>query len=190
MNRIKWSRLIFTFAILIALSFGLAYLIQSINTRLQIPLDEFAWLTYLIVFITTLICNITIIVPIPIAIAIMIAAATIWNPLLTALSASIGGAIGELSGYYAGYLGKKLAISDGMVWYDTIVRWMNKYGLWAVFFLALQPVLPFDIAGLVAGASKLSLRKFLVVLWVAKFIKYSLLVYSAIGIIKWLPLPP
>jgi len=189
MNQIKWPRLIFTFVILIALSFGLSYLIQAICAHLQIPLDEFAWLTYLIVFLTTLVCNITIIIPIPIAVAIMIAAATVWNPLLVALAASIGGAIGELSGYYAGYLGKKLAIADGMIWYDTTVRWMNKYGLWAVFFLALQPILPFDIAGLVAGASRLSLRKFLAVLWAAKFIKYSLLAYSAAGIINWLPIP-
>ena len=42
----------------------------------------------------------------------MIAAATKWDPLLAAFSASIGDSIGELSGYFAGYLGRKVVILE------------------------------------------------------------------------------
>lgn len=83
----------------------------------------------------------------------MIATATRWNPLLVSLFASLGGALGELSGYYAGYLGKKIAIAEHIKGYDKVAGWINKYNLWAIFFLALQPILPFDISGMVAGAN-------------------------------------
>jgi uncharacterized membrane protein YdjX (TVP38/TMEM64 family) len=33
--------------------------------------------------------------------------------------------------------------------------WMRRYGAWAIFFLAFQPILPFDIGELIAGASRM-----------------------------------
>ena len=117
----------------------------------------------------------------------MIAAATKWDPVLISFSASIGGTIGELSGYYAGYLGKKLAIAEDMPGYKRIASWTHRYGLWAIFLLAVQPILPFDIAGLVAGATKMPLRKFLTTLWIGKFIKYLLFSYFGTRLIHLLP---
>jgi len=186
-NQIKWLRLTTLLIGLIALSFGVAYLLQDLGVRLHIPLGELAWLAYLSVFGTTLVCNFTIIAPVPVATAIMIAAATRWNPVMVALAASIGGTLGELSGYYAGYLGKRIAITEHMGGYNKVADWMNRYGLWAVFFLAFQPVLPFDIGGLVAGASRMPLQKFLPALWAGKFLKYIILCYSGIGLIQFLP---
>jgi membrane protein YqaA with SNARE-associated domain len=77
------------------------------------------------------------------------------------LSASIGGTLGELSGYYAGYLGRRIAMSEYMVGYDKIASWMRRYNVWAIFFLAFQPLLPFDIGGLIAGASRMPMYRFL-----------------------------
>ena len=171
----------------IALSFGVAYLLQDLGARFNLPLDELAWLAYLSVFGTTLVCNSTIIVPVPVATAIMIATATRWDPIAVAFFASIGGTLGELSGYYAGYLGKRIAVDERMVGYDRVADWMHRYGLWAIFLLALQPVLPFDVGGLVAGASKMPLYKFLPALWAGKFLKYIALCYSGIGLIHFLP---
>ena len=172
---------------LIALSFGVAYLLQDLGTRLNIPLGGLAWLAYLSVFGTTLVCNFTIIAPVPVATAIMIATATRWNPVMVALAASIGGTLGELSGYYAGYLSKRIAIAEHMAGYNKVVDWMNRYGLWAVFFLAFQPVIPFDIGGLVAGGARMPLQKFLPALWAGKFPKYIIICYSGIGLIHFLP---
>jgi uncharacterized membrane protein YdjX (TVP38/TMEM64 family) len=107
---------------LITFSFGLAYLLQELWVCTQLPLDEFAWLACLSVFGVTLVCNLTIIVPVPVAAAIMIAAATRWDPILVSLSASIGGTLGELSGYYAGYLGRRIAMSEYMVGYGKIAK--------------------------------------------------------------------
>ncbi|MBW2342037.1 MAG: VTT domain-containing protein [Deltaproteobacteria bacterium] len=186
-NQVNWLRLAMSLIGLIGLSFGLAYLLQDLGTCFHLPLNELVWLAYLSVFATTLVCNFTIIAPVPIATAIMIAAATRWNPIMVALAASIGGTLGELSGYYAGYLGKKIAVAEHMGGYNRVEDWMNQHGLWAIFFLALQPVIPFDIGGLVAGAARMPLQKFLPALWAGKLIKYIILCYSGIGLINFLP---
>ena len=133
--------------------------------RFYLPLDEFAPLAYLSVLATTLVCNLTVIVPVPVATSIMIATATSWNPVMVVLAASIGGTLGELSGYYAGYLGKRIAISEQVAAYNKVADWMNRYGIWAISFLAFQPVIPFDVAGLVAGAAKMPMCKFFPALW-------------------------
>ncbi len=190
-ERINWRRLAITIVALIALSFGLAYLFQLLWESLQ--LDRFIaleWLAYLVVFLTSLASNLTIIAPVPFAISIMIAAATRWNPALVALFASIGGTLGELSGYYAGRLGRKIAIPEAAMWHSRFEDWINRYGVWAIFVLAVQPVLPFDVAGLVAGAARMPVRKFLIGLWAGRFIKYLIFAFAGAGLISHLPFIP
>ena len=185
-SQVNWRGLVISLVSLIAISFGLAYLFQSLGERFPLPLDKFAWLAYLIVFGTTLLCNFTIIAPVPLAASLMIAAATEWNPVMIALVGSIGGTLGELSGYYAGYLGKKIAIAEYMAGYDRFAGWMQRYGVWAISLLAFQPIIPFDIGGMIAGAARMPLRKFLPALWAGKFPKYVILCYSGIGLIQFL----
>ena len=185
--RIHWIKLTVAFIILIALSFGLSYLLQNLVAKAQFALRDFGWLAYLIVFGTSLVSNLTIIAPVPFAVSIMVAAATEWNPVLIALLAGIGGGIGELSGYYAGYFGRKIAISDGMIGRGRIEGWIQRYGAWAIFVIALQPVIPFDIGGLIAGAAKMPVRKFLPALIAGRFIKYTILIYAGLGLINFLP---
>jgi len=186
-EQVHWLRLAISLAVLIGLSFGLMWLLQEVTTLFHLPLDRFAWLAYLNVFISTLVCNLTVIAPVPIATSIMIAAASRWNPVMVALAASMGGTLGELSGYYAGYLGKRIAVNEHVAGYHRVAGWMNHYGIWAISFLAFQPVIPFDIAGLVAGAAKMPMYKFLPALWAGKFPKYIVLCYSGIGLLHFLP---
>jgi len=185
--QVHWLRLTIIFIGFIVVSFALAYFLQHLLLTFRLPLHHFAWLAYLVVFATSLVANLTIIAPVPFAATIMIAAATTWNPLLIALVASIGGTLGELSGYYAGYLGKKIAIPENVVWYGRIERWIQRYGAWAIFFIALQPIIPFDIGGLIAGAAKMPLHKFLPALWGGKFPKYIFLTYIGLGLFHFIP---
>jgi uncharacterized membrane protein YdjX (TVP38/TMEM64 family) len=185
--RIHWVRLSLTFLGVLALSFGFAFLIQHLLSKASIPIYKFAWLAYLLVFVMSIVANLSVIVPVPFGLSIMIAAATKWNPVLIVLAGSAGGAIGELSGYLAGYLGNKLAIPENTAFYQRIERWVLRYGVWAIFFLALQPVIPFDVGGFIAGTTRMPLRKFLPALWLGKLPKYLVLVYTGIGIINFLP---
>ena len=56
--------------------------------------------------------SLTIVAPVSIGASIMVSAATLYPPALVALFAAVGGCLGELSGYYAGSLGKKVAIPE------------------------------------------------------------------------------
>jgi len=184
----NWLRLTLLLIGFIAISFGLTYLLRDIGTLLYLPLDELAWLAYLSIFGATLVCNLTIIAPTPpITISMMIAASSSWDPALVALAASIGGTLGELSGYYAGYLGKKIAIAEHVAGYNRVAGWMHQYGMWAILFLAFQPVVPFDLGGLVAGGARMPLWKFLPALWAGKFLKYIIICYFGLGLIRLLP---
>ncbi len=186
-SQVHWVRLVIAVFGLVILSFGLAYLLHRLVNRLNLPMYDLAYLAYAVVFATTLVSNLTIIAPVPFAVSIMIALATKWNPALIALAASIGGTIGELSGYYAGYLGRKLAISDNVFGHSQVERWIQRYGPWAIIFLAFQPIIPFDIGGMVAGAARMPIHKFLLALWAGKFPKYLILTYTGLGFIHFIP---
>jgi uncharacterized membrane protein YdjX (TVP38/TMEM64 family) len=186
-SQVHWTRLIITIAVFIGLSFGLAALLSFIKSRLDINLLEFELLAYGSVFIATMVANATIVAPVPFAIAIMLSAARDFNPIIVALCAATGGTIGELSGYYAGRLGRKIAIPESIVGYQKVERWVNKYGFWAITVLAFQPVIPFDIGGMVAGVAKMPLYKFMPALWIGKFPKYIILLYVGLGIFNFLP---
>jgi membrane protein YqaA with SNARE-associated domain len=188
-SQVHWLRLVIAFAGLIAISFGFAALLSFAKARLDFNLFQFEFLAYFSVFATALLANLTIFAPVPFAIAIMATAARDFNPLLVAFFASIGGSLGELSGYYAGRLGQKMAIPDSIIGYRKVEYWINKYGFWAIAVIAFQPVIPFDIGGLIAGAAQMPIQKFLSALWIGKFPKYVLLTYAALGIINFLPLP-
>jgi membrane protein YqaA with SNARE-associated domain len=186
-SQVHWLKLVIAIAGLILLSFAFSALLQFLKSRLNLNLYEFELLAYGSVFIAALLANMTIIAPVPFAVAIMATAAKDFNPILVALCAATGGSLGELSGYYAGRWGKKIAIPDSIVGYKKVEHWINKYGFWAITVLAFQPVIPFDVGGLVAGVTRMPLHKFLPALWIGKFPKYVLLTYAGLGLINFLP---
>ena len=186
-RRKRWLKTAVYGLALVGLSIGLVYLLRYLLAHFDISVQEYATTAYLVVFATSLVCNASIFVPVAIHIFVMIAVASTWNPLVTALVASVGGALGEITGYYAGYLGKRIAIPKNTPGYSKLVHWMDRYGPLAVFLISLQPILPFDVAGLLAGASRMPLWKFLLACWAGKFPKYILLCYFSTQILQFLP---
>ncbi len=186
-SRIHWPKLAITIFVAVTLSFGLAYLLQSFLTKYDFPLYKFEWLAYSVIFGIALVTNLSILVPVPIIISIMLAAAAIWNPILIALFGSMGGTIGEISGYYAGYLGKKIAIPGESVWYKRVEHWIQRWGIWAIFFVSLQPIIPFDVGGIIAGATRMPLHKFLPAVWLGKLLRYAAVIYAGLGLIHFMP---
>lgn len=163
----KWLRTAVLVISIVSLSVGLVYLLRYLETYLRVSLEGFAPWAYLIVFVATLLSSSTIIIPAPGAL-IMLAAAAKWNPAIVAVVGSVGGTLGELTGYYAGHLVRKAIITEHAERYNQAVGWMNRYGLRAVFFFALVPILLFDLVGLVAGTLKLPVGKFLAACWAGR----------------------
>ena len=192
-RRNKWLLATVYAVIILGLSFGLYFLLQYLRARFDLSVEGLTTTAYLIVFVVTLVSNASIIVPVPIFVGIMIAAANVmaeispWGPVLVALTASTAGTLGEMTGYYAGYIGKRIIVTEATPGYEKLVGWMKRHGMLAVFLLSLQPILPFDIAGLVSGVSRIALWKFLLPCWAGKFPKYLVGCYFGATFLNLLP---
>lgn len=185
-KRINWLKFTIVVVVAIVLSIGLTYLLKNQLARYDLSNLHNSFVVYLALFGIAILVNLSF-VPVPVAISLMIALSATFNPLLVALVASLGACIGEMSGYVIGYLGKKVAIPEGLVGYESVHRWVEKFGVWAIAFLSFQPVLPIEVGGIVAGASRMLVYKFLPALWLGKFPKYLILIYAGDILIKILP---
>jgi uncharacterized membrane protein YdjX (TVP38/TMEM64 family) len=146
---------------------GITVYIYSIRDRVE----EFSAFGYPGIFLIALLANATILIPAP-GIAIIYAMGAIFNPLGVGLAAGTGGAIGELSGYLAGFSGQ--AVIERTDIYDRIQPWVNRYGGWAILVLSAIPNPFFDAAGIAAGIAKMPIRTFLFFVWIGQLIKMTL----------------
>lgn len=121
-------------------------------------IQELAAYGYAAVFLVGLLSNATIILPVP-GLAVSSVLGGVFNPWLVGLVAGVGQALGELSGYLLGYSGQTL-VSDRPL-YSRIQGWMRRYGVWVIFVLAVIPNPVFDIGGMMAGALRFPVWKFL-----------------------------
>ena len=183
---IRWQRLAVTVALFAVVSLALGVVLSRYLSSLSADIFGNAWLAYGGVFIISLLVNASSL-PLPFAVSIMIAMSVHWNPVLVALFASLGAGFGELSGYYAGYLGKKVAIPEETPGYKTVKNWIGRYGWLAIALLSFQPIIPFEIGGLLAGVTRMPVRKFLPALWLGRFPKYILFIYGGEAVIRLIP---
>jgi membrane protein YqaA with SNARE-associated domain len=138
---------------------------------------------YFGVFVVSLLSSATVLIPVP-GIVIFVPLLLTLNPVLVGVVGAAGSIIGECTAWAAGRSGSDLA-SKGKT-YVRVERWMKKRGSLIVFLFAALPILPMDVAGIVAGALRYPLWKFVVVGFGGKIIKYvSLMLIAAWGV-KWL----
>jgi len=198
LKRKGWLRTALYVLVLVAISVGLYLLLEFLVAHFNIPIQRLGPVAYLAVFGITLAANAAIIIPVYFHVSIMITVSKMmtevwpWGFVIVALVASIGGTLGELSGYYAGYLGKRIVNMENAPGYKRFVDWMRRYGPWGILFISLQPILPFDVAGILAGISRMSVWKFLLPCWGGKFPKYLLGCYLGGAFLEalWRLLPP
>ena len=127
-------------------------------------LSKYGGLKYVGVFIISAAASATIVIPVP-GLAMTSAfgafSSNAWDPLWFGVSSGLGATLGEFTGYMLGYSGRMAIPYTGT--YERIVGWMQKWGSWTIFALALLPNPLFDIAGLAAGILKYPAWKFLLV---------------------------
>lgn len=158
---------------------GITIYIYSIREHV----DEFATYGYQGIFLVMLMANATVIIPAP-GVAVVFAMGNVFNPILVALAAGTGGAIGELSGYLAGFSGQ--AIVENTQTYNRVYPWVRKYGVWAILVLSAIPNPFFDLAGIAAGVAKIPVWKFLLFCWVGQLIKMAMFAYAGAYSIDWI----
>ena len=117
---------------------------------------------------------ITVLLPAP-GIAVVFAMGGVFNPIGVGLAAGAGGALGELSGYLAGFSGQ--AVIERADIYDRMVQWMQRNGDWTILLLAAMPNPFFDITGIAAGALKMPVWRFLFWCWLGVTTKMTIFAY-------------
>jgi membrane protein DedA with SNARE-associated domain len=142
---------------------------------LRDQLGKFAVFGYPGIFLIVLISYATILIPVP-GLALVFAMSGVFHPLGVAVAAALGGAVGELTGYLAGYSGR--AVIENWKRYQKITSWVRKYGGPAILVLAAIPNPLFDVVGVAAGVLKMPIHKFF--LWVlpGQMIKMLYIAYA------------
>ena len=173
---------------MIALSVLIVYLLRLFEgyfAATPLTMGRYALFAYIGVFVVALLSNATIVIPAP-GIALIIAAATQWDPVIVALVASAGGTLGELSGYMAGRVGQRLIAADHIRGYEFAKRRVQRHGYWIISLFAFIPLVLFDLVGLVAGALKIPVAKFLIAAWVGRIPRSFVEVFAGAGILHLL----
>lgn len=158
---------------------GITVYVYSIREQVE----QFAQYGYFGAFLIMVIANATVILPAP-GVAVVFAMGGVLNPLGVALAAGVGGTLGELTGYLAGY-GGQAAVEKTQV-YNRILPWVQKYGAWVILVLSAIPNPFFDVAGIAAGIAKIPVWKFLLACWVGQTIKMALFAFAGAYSIDWI----
>lgn len=149
--------------------------------------DSLKRLGYVPVFVIPLVGSASIVLPLPGAAVIFLGGALL-SPLLVGLVAGAGEAIGELTGYAAGF-GASAVVERGR-YYRRIESWMRRNGSLALFIFSVIPNPLFDLAGMAAGAVRFPVWRFLLVVLAGKVIKDTGLAlagaWGARGLADWL----
>lgn len=138
------------------------------------------------IFLVSLLANATLILPVP-GVLFTSAMGAVFNPFWVAIAAGTGAAIGEISGYLAGFSGQ--GIVEKTKWSDKIEGWMRKYGSITILAMSTIPNPVFDIAGITAGALKMPFYQFFFFCWLGKVIKMMAFAYGGSYITNLFPHP-
>jgi membrane protein YqaA with SNARE-associated domain len=145
--------------------------------------EQLAGYGYPGIFLLSILGNATIILPAPV-IAITYVMGAVFNPIGVALASGAGSAIGELTGYLAGFSGQGIVEQTPI--YERLESYTDRYGGLTITILALIPNPIFDIAGAAAGALKMPVYTFLFWAWIGKTLKMLLFAYAGATSADWL----
>lgn len=102
-----------------------------------------------------------------------------YNVILVAFLAALGMSVNDAVSWYAGKTGQIIIPPSPRMAriHDKIVR----YGPWAIFFWALIPF-PFDIIAVAAGYLRLPFWRFLIPMFLGRFVRFLLLGSGSIAL--------
>ena len=154
-----------TLLLVASLIVGVFYFYQSYPDRVA-QLQEYG---YLGVFLISLIFNATIVLPAGNILLLATLGATLPSPFLVGIAGGAGAAIGELTGYAAGYSGRTIVKRERL--YTRVEAWVDKWGSLTIFLVSIVPFI-FDLVGIAAGVLRIPLWKFLIACWLGRTILY------------------
>ncbi len=185
----KQRRFLFITALLlvIAVTVGLQLVYGLHPERLK----ELRTHLYLGAFLISLIGNATIIFPGAVIVilsnlGILIYGSTgLWGPIIVGLVGGVGAAIGETTGYIAGYSGREIVEKRKM--YHGIERRVKSWGALAIFLFSMIPFI-FDLVGIAAGILRFPFWRFFLFCGLGRMILY--IIFVTLAAMGWKALLP
>lgn len=165
-----WTGKLFR-VLVVTLVFGISAAIFAFRDQFS----QLAAVGYPGIFLVSLLSSATIILPAPsLALVFAMGSALPWLPV--GLAAGAGEALGELTGYAAGF-GGRTVIEDQKA-YKRLESWMQRRGSITIFVLSVIPNPLFDLAGIAAGTLGYPLWRFLLIAWAGKTLKTTLVAWA------------
>ena len=165
--RLEYGLLIFVVALMTVFAFAFFYF--------QVEVSRLKDYGYVGVFIVSFIGAASMILPTP-ALASVVGGGAILNSYLgiptfvwVGIVAGLGEALGEFTGYAAGY-GGRIVIQQRPE-YKRVQGWMERHGVITMFVMSVIPNPLFDVAGAVAGVVRMPLGRFFLAVLAGKIIK-------------------
>ena len=135
---------------------------------------------YVGVFLMALIGSASPIWPLPGSWAVFIAAGLGLNPIILGLLGGLGEAIGELTGYTAGF-GGQVALQR-FKRYKQIEGWMRRWGGPTIFVVSAIPNVFIKAATIAAGGLRYPIWKFFLFCWAGKTVKSLAFAFAGYGL--------
>ena len=167
----------------VALLFALAISVLIFLYRDRVA--ELASYGYLGLFVVSVVGNATVLLPMPSLVATFITGGVL-NPWLVGIVSGAGMAVGELSGYLAGYGGGAIIEAEDRGRYQRLESWMRRYGALTIFVLSVIPNPLFDLAGIAAGALHYPVWRFLLFCFLGKTVKGLVLAFAGAQSVEWI----
>lgn len=171
--RARWKGVL-----MLVLAVVFSMLIVFLTTRFHTELRGLGRAGYLGLFLISVLGNATIIIPAPVFV-VACAAGMIYGPLAVGLIAGFGSALGELTGYYAGYGGSSV-IPEGKL-YHKLEQFMRQHGMLTIFLLAAIPNPLFDVGGMISGILQMPVLRFVAAAWMGKALRLGMMAYLCMG---------
>ncbi|MEE9324191.1 MAG: VTT domain-containing protein [Dehalococcoidia bacterium] len=133
-------------------------------------------------FVVNGLSSATFVIPTP-GFAIVVLMAQDLNPIALGIVAGVGGTLGEVSGYWIGTQCR--LVLKGRRLFGFMNKYMDRFGGGIIFVSGLLPIIPVDVAGLLAGSTKYPVRKFLVYLGLGKILMTVAILYVSVKAFDW-----
>ena len=147
-----------------------ALLSATLLWRLMVQGEALGRLGLAGVFVASMLSHLTVVAR-DMFIPLFLPLASVYHPVVLGSAAGAGAAIGEVATYFLGW-GVAESMEEMTGTEDKIAEWIRRYGLGAVFLVALTP-LPDTLIVILAGSRKLPFRRLLAVEVVGKSALYS-----------------
>ena len=146
---------------------------------------------YFAIFLASFISSSSIIIPIlpfPSTFPVLVGVGIGLNPLMVGLIGSFGSVLGELLSYLVG-MGGSATIEKfekrTPKFLKRFEKFYSKIGFWVILVFAFLP-LPFNIVGVLSGASKYNFKRFLLALTIGRVLRSLFIAYGGFFVLPFI----